>query len=177
MEEESTIHGINPEQLQRLFNIGRNMKKLDTIRDDSKQRADLLCHSLSQPLPLEKSQIDMFPSALGQLCHSLGLLAGGTISEMLSNPSTDITTIKRIKRWSKELSTQAKSTAENDVAIAIYYASIAHALIFHDQRITRFSYEKLESSFSCLLKEEWISKDLSVLLRTAGKYCKEKAGL
>ncbi len=175
MKEESTAYGMNPEQLQRLFNIGRDMKKSDRIRDGSQQKADLLCRSLSQPLPLEKSQIDMLPSALGQLCHSLGLLAGETIRELLTNPSTDIAAIKRIKRYSKELSAQAGSTAENDVAIVIYYASIAHALVFHDQRITRFSFEKLESSFCCLAKEEWISKDLSALLETAGRCCKEKA--
>ena len=177
MKKESTVHPINPEQLQRLFDIGRDVEKSDRMRDSSQQRADLLCHSLSQPLALEKSQIDMLPAALGQLCHSLGLLAGDTISQMLSNPSTDIAAIKRIKRWSKDLSTQAKSAVENDVAIAIYYASIAHALVFHKQRITRFSYEKLEGSFSCLAKEEWISKDLSVLLKTAGNYCNEKARL
>ena len=176
MTEESTVHGMNPEQLRRLFNIGRDVKKSVRKKDRSPQKADLLSRSLSQPLPLDKSQMDMLPSALGQLCHSIGLLAGETISDLLNNPSTDIAAIKRIKRYSKELSAQAKSTVENDVAIAIYYASIAHALVFHDRRITRFSYKRLESSFSCLVKEEWISKDLSILLKAAGKYCKKKAG-
>lgn len=175
MMKESTAHGMNPEQLRRLFHIGRDTKKSVRKKDYNPQKADILSRSLSQPLPLDKSQMDMLPSALGQLCHSIGLLAGEPISELLSNPSTDIAAIKRIKQYSKELSAQAKSTAENDVAIAIYYASIAHALVFHDRRITRFSYERLESSFGCLIKEEWISKDLSLLLKAAGKYCKKKA--
>jgi hypothetical protein len=176
MKEESTAHGMNPKQLRCLFNIGRDTKKFDRREGRSQQKADMLSRSLSQPLPLDKSQMDMLPSALGQLCHSIGLLAGETISELLNNPATDMAAIQRIKRYSKELSAQAKSTAENDVAIAIYYASIAHALVFHDRRITRFSYERLENSFCCLVKEEWISKDLSVLLKAAGKYCKERAG-
>jgi hypothetical protein len=175
MKEESASDDINPEQLRRLFSIGRDTKKSDGRKGRSQQKADMLCRSLSQPLPLDKSQIDMLPSTLGQLCHSIGLLAGETISELLTNPSSDIAAIRRIKRYSKGLSAQAKSTAENDVAIAIYYAAIAHALVFHDRRITRFSFERLESSFSCLVKEKWISKDLSVLLKAAGKCCKEKA--
>ena len=176
MKEESSAHDMNPEQLRCLFHIGRDTNKSLQKKDRAHQKVDMLSRSLSQPLPLDKSQIDMLPSALGQLCHSIGLLAGETISELLNNPSTDIAAIKRLKYYSKELSAQAKSTAENDVAIAIYYASIAHALVFHDRRITRFSYERLESSFRCLVYEIWISKDLSILLKAAGRYCKKKAG-
>jgi hypothetical protein len=174
MKEESTADGINPDQLRRLFNIGRDTKKSDKIKGGRHQKAEILARSLSQPLPLDKSQIDMLPSTLSQLCHSIGLLAGETISELLSNPSTDIAAIKRIKRYSKELSAQAESAAENDVAIVIYHASIAHALVFHGRRISRFSYERLESSFSCLLREDWISRDLFVLLKAAVKCCREK---
>ena len=175
MKEESAAHDINPEQLKRLFGIGRDTKNSDGRKGLSQQKADMLCRSLSQPLPLDKSQIDILPSTLGQLCHSIGLLAGETISELLSNPSTDIAAIRRIKRYSKQVSAQAKSTVENDVAIAIYYAAIAHALVFRDRRITRFSFERLENSFSCLVKKRWISGDLSVLLKAASKYCEEKA--
>lgn len=175
MKKESTANGINPDQLRRLFNIGRDTRESDKIKNSRHQKAEILARSLSQPLPLDKSQMDMLPSTLSQLCHSIGLLAGETISELLSNPSTDIAAIKRIKRYSKELSAQAESAAENDVAIVIYHASIAHALVFHGRRITRFSYERLERSFSCLLREEWISGDLFVLLKAAVKCCREKA--
>lgn len=175
MKEESTAHGVKPEQLRRLFNIGRDTKEPDEGMEGNQQKAEILCRSLSQTLPLDKFQMDMLPSTLSQLCHSMGMLAGETISELLSNPSTNIAAIKRIKRYSKELSAQAQSAAENDVAIAIYYASIAHALVFHNRRITRFSYEKLETSFAHLIKEKWIPKDLSNLFKAAGKCCKEKA--
>ena len=173
MKEDSTCNGMNLEQLQRLFDIGRDTKS-GRIKHGSQWKADMLSRSLSQPLPLDKSQIDMLPSALGQLCRSIGLLAGQTISELLYNPSTDVSLIKRIKRYGKELSGQVRSSDENDVAVAIYYASIAHALIFHDRKITRFSYKELENSFSRLVKEKWISKDLSVLLKLACKRCREK---
>ena len=176
MKEESTTQGVNPEQLRRLFDIGRDTKKSDEAKGGNQQRTEMLCRSLSQPLPLDQSPIDLLPSSLGPLCHSISLFAGETISELLSNPSTDIPFIQSIKRWSKEWSTQTKSIEEKDVAVAIYYASIAHALVFHNRRITRFSYKELESAFSRLVNKEWITKDLSALLLMAGKVCKEKAG-
>jgi hypothetical protein len=175
MKEESTAHGVNPEQLQRLFNIGRDTNKCKENMSSNQRKAEMLCRSLSQTLPLDKSQMDMLPPTLSQLCHSIGLLAGETINELLCNPSTDISSIERIKRYSKELSARAESKAEHEVATAVYYAAIAHALAYHNLRITRFSYEKLEGSFTRLVKEKWIPKNLTVLFKIAGKYCKEKA--
>lgn len=177
MKEESSAPNIAPEQLKRLFSIGRDTKDSNKQKGLSYTKAEILSRLLSQPLPFDKSQIDILPSALKQLCHSIDILAGETISELLNNSSTDLSAIKKIKHYSKQLSAQAKSAAGNDVAIVIYYAAIAHALVFYERRISRFSYETLENSFSCLAEEKWISRDLSVLLRTAGKYCKEKAGL
>jgi len=175
MKEESTAHGVNPEQLRRLFRIGRDTKKPGRKMNGDQQKAEMLYRSLSQTLPLDKSQIDMLPPTLSQLCRSIGLLAGETITEFLSNPSTDISAIERIKRYSKELSDRAESKAEHEVATAIYYAAIAHALAFHGERITRFSYEKLQASFTRLVREKWIPRDLSGLFKTAGKCCKERA--
>lgn len=174
MKKESTALGVNPEQLQRLFHIGRDTKKTDLKKSGKLKKAEMLHRWLSQTLPLDKSQTDMLPAVLGQLCHTMGLLAGETIVSLLRSPSTDISLIERIKRYSKELSSRAESKAEHEAATALYYAAIAHALVFHDERITRFSYKKLETSFSRLVKEKWISKELSVLFKIAGKYCKEK---
>jgi hypothetical protein len=174
MKEESTAHGANPEQLHRLFNIGRDTNRHNEKMSSNQRKTEMLCRFLAQTLPLDKSQINMLPSVLGQLCHSIGLLAGETITELISNPSTAISSIERIKCYSKELSARAKSKAEHEVATAIYYVAIAHALVYHDKRITRFSYEKLEASFTRLVKEKWIPKNLSMLFKIARKCCKEK---
>ena len=175
MKEKSTTHGVNPEQLRRLFNIGSDEKKPDKRMECDQQKAEMLCRSLLQILPPDKSQMGMLPSTLSQLCRSMGLLAGETITELLSNPSTEISSIERIKRHSKEPSGRAESKAEHEVATAIYYAAIAHALIYHNKRITRFPYAKLETSFARLVKEKWIPRDLSKLFKAAGKHCKERA--
>lgn len=175
MKKKSTTFGIEPKNLQSLFNIGRDTGKDNVKKGDNQNKNEMLHHLLRQALPLEKCQIDMLPAALGQLCHTIGLLAGETIFDLLQNPSTDISVIERIKKYGKGLSANAESKAEHDAATAIYYAAIAHALAFHDQRITKFSYKKLETSFSRLAKEKWITRDLSVLFKIAGKYSKEKS--
>jgi len=175
MKKDSTTFGLEPEQVQRLFNIGRDTKKADKRVGGAERKAEILHRRLSETLPLDKSQVEMLPAVLGNLCHTIGLLAGETILSLVKNPSTDMSLIERIKRYGKELSTRAKSEAEHEVATAIYYAAIANALAFHDLRITKFSYKKLEMAFSRLVKEEWISKDLSVLFKIAGKYCKDRA--
>ena len=103
MKQKSTAQGVNPEQLRRLFNIGRDTEKAGKKRGGSQHKAEMLCSSLSHTLPFDKSQIDMLPSKLSQLCHSIGLLAGDTIADLLGNPSTDMSYIKGIKLYSKEL--------------------------------------------------------------------------
>lgn len=174
MKEETTAQGMNPEQLHRLFNIGRDTGNSNDGISRNQRKTELLYRSLSHTLPLDKSQLDMLPSTLSQLFHSIGLLAGETITELLSNPHTDISSIERMKRYSKELSSRAKSKIENEVATTIYYAAIAHALAYHNIKITRFSFKKLEASFTRLVKEKWIPKSLKALFKIAAKYCKEK---
>lgn len=175
MKKESTTFGLEPEQVQRLFNIGRDAKSPGRRMSRNERKAEMLRSRLSQTLPLDKPQIDLLPEALGHLCQTIGFLAGETIISLLKNPSAGMSLIERIKRYGRELSARAESEVEHEVATTIYYAAIASALVFHDMRITRFSYEKLEASFSRLAEEKWISQDLSVLFKIARKCCEEKA--
>ena len=85
MKEETTAQGMNPEQLHRLFNIGRDTGNSNDGISRNQRKTELLYRSLSHTLPLDKSQLDMLPSTLSQLFHSIGLLAGETITELLSN--------------------------------------------------------------------------------------------
>ena len=71
MKEDSTCNGMNLEQLQRLFDIGRDTKS-GRIKHGSQWKADMLSRSLSQPLPLDKSQIphlslEMLNKSIGNL--------------------------------------------------------------------------------------------------------------
>jgi len=170
MDKETTTYGLGMKQLQQLFSLGE-----DSPEDGTESQAELLVRRLSETLPLGKEQVKLLPEVLAKLCHTMGTLAGETILSLLKNSSTDIEVLKRVKRHAKRLSSHALTEAEHQVAVAMYYGAIASALAFHDQRISRLSYEKLVESFSRLAEEPWMSKDLIVLYRIAKKYCKDKS--
>ena len=75
--------------------------------------------------------------------------------------------IEKIKRHGKRLSQTTSSEIEHETANVIYYAAIASALVFYDEKITQFSYKNLEESFSVFMQTEWISNDLKELFEKA----------
>jgi hypothetical protein len=79
-----------------------------------------------------------------------------------------------IKDYCRELSSQVESEAEHHVYNTIYYAAIAHALAYHDIKITNFSYENLSNSFRRLLQEDWIPDNLIDLFKKVVKICEVK---
>ena len=174
MKETSTSFGLEPEQVERLFRIGEDTKGSRRRMRRNQNKGEMLCRRLAEPLPLDKSQIDMLPAALGKLCHTIGLLAGETVENLVLNPSTDMSLIQRIKQYGRGLSARAQSKDEHEVATAIYYAAIGSAVAFRDSRISRFSHQKLATSFSRLSREKWISSELRILFKTAQKYCEER---
>jgi len=174
MTRKSTSFGLEPEQVQRLLKIGEDTKGSDRPMKRNESKREILRRRLAVPLPLEKSQIDMLPAVLSQLCHTLGFLAGESISSLVQDPATDISLILRIKQYSRELSATCESEDDREVATTIYYAAIANALCFHDSKISQFSYGKLEKAFGRLTKEKWISSELRVLLKKARTICKRK---
>jgi hypothetical protein len=175
MTKESTSFGLDPEQVRHLLKIGEDTKRSKRRMSEAEKKEEMLHRLLSGTLPLEKSQIDMLPAVLGQLCRTLGLLAGESIISLVQNPAADISLIERIKQYGRELSDHAHSEDEREVATVIYFAAIANALMFHKSKISKLSYEKLESAFLRLMKEAWISSELRVLFSNVHKLCKEKA--
>jgi len=80
-----------------------------------------------------------------------------------------------MKDYSSRLSKRAKSKAEHQVANTIYYAAIAYALVYHERRITRYTYESLGKSFSRLRREQWIPLQIGGLFAMAATFCHSKA--
>lgn len=177
MDKESTAFGLSSEQLAKLLNIGSDTNRANNGLDKEQKKAELLHDWLQATLPLDAAITKALPNILRRLCQELQPLAGKPFGELLKDPKTDITAIKKIKDYSKKMVGCAKSEAEHDVAAAIYYTAIANALIFHNQRITKFSYESLKNSFSTLTGHNWLTPDLAVLLKKASEFCQEKTKL
>ena len=78
------------------------------------------------------------------------------------------------KDYGRKLSAGTKSDAEHHTANTIYYVAIAHALVYHDLKITQYSYKDLQQSLSQLSEEDWIPQSLRDFFTKAFEYCGSK---
>lgn len=175
MDEESTAFNLSSEQLAHLLGIGSRIGGDENQVDQEQRKAELLRDLLAAKLPADEVLLESLPTVVRRACQELQPLAGESFGNLLQDPGTDITTIRRIKDYSKKLTKAAESEIEHDAAGAIYYAAIAGALVFHEKKITSFSYEELVDSFSVLTKNSWLTPDLARLFRKARKLCQKKA--
>lgn len=170
MKKEPSTFGLSLKKVVKLLNIGADMRQ--TQDNIEQQKADLLSDRLSETLPLYYSTEQKPASKLRRLGQTIAALAGEPIGKLLQAPKTDIAIIKMTKDYARRLSASAKSEAEHHAANTIYYAAIAHALVRHDLKITKLSYQDLLESFCQLSKEDWIPKNLCELFAGASEYCK-----
>jgi len=173
MKKEPTTFGVSPKKVVKLLNIGSDVSSIPAEIDQEK--AALLSDRLSDTLPLYYSTEQKPASRLKRLGQTIAALAGEPIGKLLEDPKTDISIIRMTKDHGRKLSTTYDSEAEHHTANTIYYAAIAHALIYHNLKITKLSYEDLQKSFRQLSKEGWIPNNLRDLFTNAYEYCKERA--
>lgn len=83
-----------------------------------------------------------------------------TIRQLLFNGQTDLKAIRGIKDCAKALSRCNRTEPVHTVAVIVYYAAIASALLFHGQRITSYSYRAMASSFETFMSMSWLPGDL-----------------
>lgn len=172
MDKKSTTFSLSPKQVVDLLKIGSDMRP--STADSKQGKAELLHNRLSETFPISPSTSRKLTKKLSQIRRTIDALAGESIGKLLQDPKTDITIIRMIKDYGRKLSERAESETEHHVANTLYYAAIAHALIFHKLMITKFSYEDLEQSFDRLSKESWIPENLLGLFAEASTYCRSR---
>ena len=173
MKKEPTTFGASVKKVVELLKIGADMH--ETTDDIEQQKADLLSDRLNDTLPLYYSTEQKPASKLRRMGQTIAALAGEPIGKLLQDPKTDIAIIRMAKDYGRRLSTSAKSEAEHHTANTIYYAAIAHALLYHGVRITKFSYADLQKSFQSLIQQGWIPRWMMGLFERAGTECQAKA--
>ena len=175
MDKNSEDFELNDEQMSRLLNFSTGPDQAEENGDIGEKKADLLCDILTSALEVDKTVIDSLPDVLRRLCQELKSVAGEPLIDLLLNPQTELSDIRRIKSYAKQLGTSARGQAERDVTLAIYHAAIASALVFQNERITRYSYAELGESFDSFREQGWVLEVLADLFARAGKVCEEKA--
>lgn len=169
MDQRSNILDLSPERLARLWDIGSDARA-GPIQgaDGSEERwAELLRDWMARPLPLDSDLRELLPEALGRLCRELRPFSGDSIGFLVTNPDTDVRVLAGIKDHAKELGAAATSEMERQAALAVYFAAIASALVFHNARISQHNDGTLQSAFETLGKRKGIPPELLSLFQRA----------
>jgi hypothetical protein len=93
--------------------------------------------------------------------------------DLLLAPGTELAVVKCLKEYGKWLVRQATGKEERAAGTAIYYAAIAAAIVFHQERITELPSATLRESFAEMLKEPWIPQELKDLFHRARGACQQ----
>ena len=111
---------------------------------------------------------------LSRLSQTLAPLSGKSPGTLVLSPQTDVAALTTLKDCFGELSVTSTSRAQKAVAVAVYCAAIASALVFHDQKITTLSYAQLDESLTELQTRSWVSPALKELFGKASAICRRK---
>lgn len=174
MDKDSTTFGLKPDKLAHLWNIGGKTEQSKIEEDQEKTKVELLRDRLAQKIPLDHVVAQILPKALAQVCKDIQPFTGNSYGTLINDPLTDVTILKKIKDDNKKLAQHISSDDEYDVVTAIYYAAIASALVYHNQRITSFSYDHLNEKYISLLGNSWLTSDLRNLFQKARNCCDQK---
>ncbi len=176
MDEASDKIELTPKQNKRLLHMAVSSHVSEAGNDPVEDKANTLFDILVSPLPVDKLVLDSLPAVVRGLCRKLRSVAGQAIGDLLQNPQTDIATLTAIKDYTKQSGTCSRSDAEGDAFLAIYYGSIASALVFHNEKISQHSYKDLEQFFKAFAEKTWVPDELTGLFGKAADYCHSKKG-
>ena len=173
MDNQST-YGLKLEQLANLFSVAaEDENHMDDFHNE-KATAGLLRNRLTSTLPKDSILLNSILMMLDQPGIGIRSLAGKSLLEVLLNPKSEAGLLQAIKDYSKNMSCSSTSEAETATATIIYYAALANLLIYHEKKITQYSYESLAESFALLIEKKWIAEELVELFSGARRICESK---
>ncbi len=163
---ESKTSRLSADKLARLWDIGSEVPAAGTGGPEE-QRAERLRDWLARSLPPDEDLRGLLSEGLGHLCRDLRPFSGDAIGLLITCPETDVVALRRIKHLAKERGTAAGNEMDRDVALAVYFAAIASALVFHDTKISQHGDRKLKTAFGSLGRQPWVPPDLAHLFEKA----------
>jgi hypothetical protein len=86
---------------------------------------------------------------------------------MIMDPQTSVEVLKQIKDSAKESGATARDKVERDVALAVYFAAIASALVCHGVKISQHTDGKLKKAFGAWIQRPWLPGDVRELFQKA----------
>ena len=172
--DKKSIHGLEREQLHRIFSIATGQTKSWDVLCDDRMAAVHLKTWLHTPLREGSPTFDSLRDILEHSGYNTDSLGDKSLSDVLSDPNADIVLLQSIHDYARQLSLSAGHEAEHAVAFTVYYAAIANAIVFQDQKIGTYSDDNLIETFTDLIEKTWIASTLKALFSKAKDICQKK---
>jgi len=160
---------VSPERLAELLGMTLNGTVGEGPETPGNGDSELLEAELVGILALDTTVLDSLPTVVGQLDRDVFAGGGGSLGSVLTDPETGLAIIRKIKLYAKKAGTDNDSGDRHTVAVAVYYAAIAAALVFHKVKITKHSDQTLKTEFKVLSEKAWMSNDLATLFTKAAE--------
>lgn len=173
MSEKSITFGLSPEKIVELLRMGADEHNYEKAISAEQKKAELLVDRLAEPLLLDPSVTKLLSAIPSLLSGAMDICGGEPIGDLLQDPEVEISVLRKVKNYNNKLSKSGESEIERDIAIVLYYGAIASALVFHNKKISRFSYKNLERSFSSLIDRSWVTIELVTLFTKAREICRD----
>ncbi len=162
--------GLCPQGLAKLLTTGVG-DEAASVQDAPQAAAQLLRSRLASTLHFEKYCVDSVSAILNRPCQELQPVADWPLGEVLWAPTTSLAILETLKHYGKGLSCRWDEGPEHVVAVAIYFAAIAAALVSRGRKITTRSYADLADSLRMLMDDRWITPELTRLFDKAVTIC------
>ena len=169
-----STHGLGPDRLSRLLGLTFDAEAQDAQAAAREAAARMLRVRLAGPLPMGPAAVEELQAVL-RLRKDLLPEGGRGLGEVLLDGKASLDSLRRIKDYGKKVGSRRGSEEQHAVAVAIYYAAIAGALLFHGRRITSYSYEALAEWFAMLADKQWMTAELAAHFAKARDLCRGKA--
>jgi hypothetical protein len=166
------IIGLTPRKLARILGLTLTSDQEDD--PTSADVAELLNKCLHAHLHDEGGKDFAWIDLLGDQWADHDSPDGTALIDLLISPKSSLKTIKAIRKCAKQRAARNAMDPEYSVAITVYFAAIASAILFHGSKITTYSYESLEISFSRLASKTWMPEELGFLLTRARDLCSSR---
>lgn len=162
--------GLGPKQLARVLAVGLDGWGGSAPGRSGLTPGEILGEMLACKITSELATSD----SLHALCDEMPDWGDSTLGELLRDTKADIAVIEASKDHAKKLVRRSNCEAEHAAATAIYYAGIAAAIVFHERKITRHSYERLAQAFENLAEKPWVPDELKDLFAAARNLCGQR---
>jgi hypothetical protein len=176
MDREQTTFGLSRAKIARLMRIGVEKDQAEHVCPVPEDTGELLHDQLAQPLALDRDSNRGVPTSSKMPRQLTVPEPTSTIGNVLRNRTTTVSVLERLKELGRRLFSEGRTAPQRDVGLTIYYGAIASAMVFHNVRITRLSYQELQQPFAALADKTWMPPKFQAIFREACRVCESPQG-